>query len=402
MPVQLHYFNPGHETAILHGSENYTPPKNVQQMIQDLSCLPVWYAKPGDYVFADKILAPRFFNLQPIEFRPLASFISHDDLTGKGVQVLAMQTALWGITPQALRLFNNLKNKYQLNLSVPTWKEDYFRLTGRQTASECLEKIREELPGMDIPVAPKFCTKMREIEKYLILQRAPFVLKTPYSSSGRGLLWLPERKLSFKDRTWIEGAFSKQGMVSIEPALDKQQDFALEFYSDGEGNVRYEGISIFGSTDRGAYSGNILGSQKSLSAFLINKLGEETVEQIIEAVRKAIASVYGSLYTGYLGVDMLTYKKNNHETGIHPCIEVNMRYTMGMVAKQISERFLTPDARGDFRITYENKPGAALEGHRFMKNAYPLEFVNGKIKEGYLSLCPVNRETRYRAYILVL
>ena len=51
---------------------------------------------------------------------------------------------------------------------------------------------------MDVPVSPKFCKKVREVEKYLILQNAPFVLKTPYSSSGRGLLWLPERKLTAK------------------------------------------------------------------------------------------------------------------------------------------------------------------------------------------------------------
>ena len=72
-----------------------------------------------------------------------------------------------------------------------------------------------------------FCKKVREVEKYLILQNAPFILKTPYSSSGRGLLWLPERKLTTKDRTWIEGALNKQGCVSIECALDKYQDFAM-------------------------------------------------------------------------------------------------------------------------------------------------------------------------------
>jgi hypothetical protein len=52
-------------------------------------------------------------------------------------------------------------------------------------------------------------------------------------------------------------------------------------------------------------------------------------------------------------------------------------------------------------ITYENKTGEAYKHHCFMKKAYPLEIVNGKIKEGYLSLCPVTKETQYRAYILV-
>ena len=109
-----------------------------------------------------------------------------------------------------------------------------------------------------------------------------------------------------------------------------------------------------------------------------------------------------SIYTGYLGVDMLVYrKKANGEFAIHPCIEVNMRYTMGMVALRISQKYLAPNARGDMRITYTSKPGEAYEQHCFMKKAYPLEMKDGKIKEGYISLCPVTKETKYRAYILV-
>ena len=55
MKSKIHFFNPGHETAILQGSENYTPPANVQRMIKELSYLPVWYADPADFVFLQLI-----------------------------------------------------------------------------------------------------------------------------------------------------------------------------------------------------------------------------------------------------------------------------------------------------------------------------------------------------------
>ena len=29
---KLHYFNPGHETAVLSGTVNYTPTTNIQKM----------------------------------------------------------------------------------------------------------------------------------------------------------------------------------------------------------------------------------------------------------------------------------------------------------------------------------------------------------------------------------
>ena len=78
-----------------------------------------------------------------------------------------------------------------------------------------------------------------------------------------------------------------------------------------------------------------------------------------------------------------------------------MRYTMGMVALRISEKFLSPLAHGEMHICYESKDGEAYEHHHFMERNYPLKIENGKIKEGYLSLCPVTKGTRYRAYILV-
>lgn len=401
MTPKIHYFNPGHETAVLLGSENYTPPATVQRMIRDLSYLPVWYADAGDYVFTEEILSPRFLTLQPKELRPFATPVTRKELCSKGEAMPDTLAAPWGLSPQSHNLFEGLKKQCRLPLSIPEWKEAYFALTGRQTAAKCLDKIRELLPDQQVPVSAKFCKEVQEVEKYLILQNAPFVLKTPYSSSGRGLLWLPERNLSAKDCNWIAGALRKQGSISIECALNKYQDFAMEFYSDGEGNVRYEGLSVFGAERKGAYSGSVLGSQEYLSSFFVDHFGEATFLHIREAVQKAVQSIYGHVYTGYLGVDMLVYRKADNSFGIHPCIEINMRYTMGLVALRLSEKYLAPKARGDMNITYVSKAGVAYEKHCFMKKAFPLKIRGGKIKEGYLSLCPITKETRYSAYMLV-
>lgn len=402
MTPKLHCFNPGHETAVLVGSKYYVPPANVQRMGRELALLPAWYGNPADFVLTEEITSPRFLSLLPKEFRPFATLVSPKELREKGESIPELEAAPWGLSPQSIHLFEKLKTQNQLNLSIPTWKEEYFHLTGRQTAARCLEKIQALLPELQIPVIPKFCRKIQEVEKYLILQNAPFVLKTPYSSSGRGLLWLSERKLGSKDRAWIEGALKKQGSVSIECALNKYQDFAMEFYSDGQGHVRYEGLSVFGAERKGAYSGNVLGTQEYLNSFFIEQFGEEVFQKIQEIVRETIQSVYGTTYTGFLGVDMLVYRKADNSLAIHPCIEINMRYTMGMVALRLSQKYLSPLSRGDFHIAYESKGGEAYERHSFMKKAYPLTLQDGKIKEGYLSLCPVTKETQYRAYLLVM
>ena len=51
----------------------------------------------------------------------------------------------------------------------------------------------------------------------------------------------------------------------------------MEFYSDGQGTVRYEGLSVFNTEERGSYTGNILEEQSTmLSRIIIAK--EPTLE----------------------------------------------------------------------------------------------------------------------------
>lgn len=402
MVSKVHYFNPGHETAVLLGLENYTPPANVNRMIRELAYLPAWYADKNDLVYMKDNAFPQFLSSLPKELKPFPKAISQKELRLKKTVLPEMEAAPWGLSPHSLHMFQELKRNYQMNMFVPEWKKEYFNLTGRQTAAECLDLIRLKLPDLPLPVTPKFCRRIREVEKYQILQNAPFVVKTPYSSSGRGLLWLPERRLTAKERIWIDGAFKKQGTVSIECGLNKIQDFAMEFYSDGDGNITFEGISVFGTEQQGSYSGNILGNQVYLRNLITKWVKEEVYYQIKNTVTEVLQSVYGSVYKGYLGVDMFVYKTKRDAYEIHPCVEINMRYTMGMVAIRLSEKYLATTTVGDFHVTYEKTPGEAYERHRFMEKTYPLVIENGKIKEGYLALCPVAEDTKYRAYILVM
>ena len=400
---RIHYFNPGHETAVLLGTQNYTAPTNVRKMQKDLALLPVWYAEEDDLSIWKIVRQPLRFS--PICPRPTPGSYTcnKSDADEKPLPTSLLWThAPWGLSPHSLHLFEQLRDKAKVRLSVPTWKEDYFRLTGRQTAAECLEKIQALLPDLPIPVAPRFCTKIREVERYMILCNAPFVLKTPYSSSGRGLLWVEKRKPDTKTKNWIEGAFNKQGMISIESGLDKVQDFAMEFYSDGQGTVRYEGLSVFNTEERGSYTGNILEEQSTMLSRITRFTGEETYSRIQEAVRTVLQEVYGSTYAGCIGVDMLVYRQKDGSFAIHPCIEINMRYTMGMVALRLFQHYVVPRAVGDYRVSYEKEAGEALEKHRLMSETYPLRLANGRIQEGYLSLCPVTKDTHYRAYLLLM
>ncbi|WP_280746473.1 MULTISPECIES: hypothetical protein [unclassified Parabacteroides] len=402
MLPKLHYYNPGHETDILQGSAHYTPSGNVQKMRQELALLPAWYADEGDYIFVEENTSPRFFSQYPEEVRPKVTILSREDIKKKAASLPRMEAAPWGITPQSIPLFEDLRDTYGLNIEVPAWKEEFTRLTSRQTAALCFQQIKERLPNISFPPPPLFFKELEEIEAWLNTHEGAFVIKTPFSSSGRGLLWLDNNCLKEKDKKWISGALKKQGSVGIEYALPKDQDMALEYYSDGEGNLRYEGISVFGTSKVGAYKGNNINEQAEYEEINHREIGTETYRQIQEAVTHVIQENYARHYKGYLGVDMLMYRTGKDSHALHPCLEINMRYTMGLAAIRLVEKYIHPDASGTFNIHYEVTPYRMNEWHKLMKQAYPCKLKEGKLRSGYYSLTPVTGKTHYTAYLVIM
>ena len=98
---------------------------------------------------------------------------------------------------------------------------------------------------------------------------------------------------------------------------------------------------------------------------------------------------------------MLIYKQADGTHAIHPCVEINMRYTMGIVAHLLYQNWILPGRHGIFRVVYDGPEGKSLVNHRHMLDTYPPRFESGRFECGYISLCPVKSDTCYRAYCLI-
>lgn len=397
----LHYFNPGHETAVLNGSPYYMHPSNVKSMQEDLGFLPFCYALPEDYIFTEKKICPGFIQKMTDVLGPLAFPSTRDEMIRKGGDYPLLKACPWGLSPQSLQQFRYLTDHSSLRLEMPLWDDAIARLVSRETAAVCLRSLLRMLPEPDRMICPCFRYSIEEIEALVENSRQPVLLKAPYSSSGRGLLWVYPGELKATDRQWISGVLKKQGVVSLEPVLQKIQDFAMEFYSDGKGNVRFEGYSLFFTAGKGAYSGNYLAAQDAVRRKLSAYTGADLLDEIRDALEYLLGQVYGLLYEGYLGVDMMIYRNAAGVPSLHPCVEINVRHTMGLVALSIRERMLLTSSEGLFTVSYHAGEGEALSFHRKMEALHPLVFSGGKIRSGYLSFCPVSDATRYTATILV-
>ena len=397
----LHYFNPGHETAVLNGSPYYMLPSNVRQMQEDLGLLPFCYALKDDYILTEKEVCSDFYGKLTDIIGSVARPLVREEVIRQEAELPFLKACPWGLSPQSLQQFRYLAGQSSLNMEIPVWDDAISRLVGRETAAICLRSLLRLFPVMDTGICPRFRCSLEEVETFVEKSRFPVLVKAPYSSSGRGLLWIYSGRLKEADRQWITGVLKKQGMVSLEPVLQKIQDFAMEFYSDGKGHVRFEGYSLFSTAGKGAYSGNLLAGQYVIKQLLSASVGEELLDEVGDSLENLLGEVYGALYEGYLGVDMMVYKNADGMLLLHPCVEINMRHTMGLVAFFIMEKMLYPSSEGLFAVRYHGGHNEALSFHRSMEAMYPLVCSGGKIRSGYLSLCPVSESTRYMATILV-
>ena len=393
---------------ILCGKSHYTPPYTVQKMAVDLELLPIWYGGSGSFTLVRNIKSTAFITSLPKEYKQLLSSPMILNLMmkelykrkkmGEKPNLPPLIATCWGVSPRCIATFNELKQA-GMDIEIPEWKEEYATMTHRQTSALCLATLQSYIPIIPFVEIPKFFSDLESLTQYVAENRAPFMIKTPFSSSGRGLYRLDYNTLDTRAVSWIKGALKKQTMVSIEPVLDKLLDFAMAFYSDGKGVVTYVGLSIFETQSQGQFVECLLGTQEYLLQRLSEYISFEDYMFLAEQIRLVVQEKVGSAYTGYLGVDMLIYKTEDGNYGIHPFVEMNLRYTMGIVAMKLSKHFLHPESNGVMRIVYYIYD--ALQEHQKLVEASPLVLEDTKIRSGYLSLCPVYTDTHYVAMIHV-
>ncbi len=156
----------------------------------------------------------------------------------------------------------------------------------------------------------------------------------------------------------------------VEPCYDKVKDFAMEFEAKADGTVAYCGLSLF-HTANGAYTGNILATEKTKRGMIGRHIAVETIDQVKDSICRQLPTILEGHYQGPLGIDMMICSQPSSlspqhstlntqhstlnpqpSTFIHPCVEINLRRTMGHVAIALTPT--NDDVVGVMRIEYSD------------------------------------------------
>lgn len=326
----LHIFNPEHDIALAANLSNFTAPHAGRQLRHDLGYLPAIWATDG-YVLVENVEdAKRDF--ARLMHRPFDRFVGKHQLAK--LDITRVEPWGWDL---ALRSF---LIRYGVE-AVPSEEEiGVIRdLSHRKHAVDLLRALE-----MEGTIGQSWLADTIVEVKQALRDCEQLVVKAPWSSSGRGVRFIDNTLNDYQQR-WIKNVVAAQGSVVIETYCHKIKDFGMEFESDGRGQVRYLGLSLF-HTENGAYMGNILASEDEKMEIISHYISTDLLVHIQQKICDHLGELYRGRYAGPFGVDMMVVRGGdngqcsmvNGQYLLNPCVEINLRRTMGHVALALAEQ----------------------------------------------------------------
>ena len=384
-------FNPEHDLALANGDAHYLAPRNIREMAHDLAPL-------MDYLAWD---TPWGWD---------AAVVSHLHKSGIPRQELPTDTMLAALRTRSERITAHHLLQQMLPLSVHLTGESYV------------------------------CRSLDDIKTYAT-QHSHLLLKAPLSGSGKGLRHLnlndnyPSSRRSTsaltstfkKIESWADALIRRHGYLTAEPYYDKVQDFAMEFIV-ADGQCHFIGYSLFTTDDHGRYDSNLLLSDADIEA----RLSEYIPHSVLHDVRHFVEGHCGlivptewdtSRFPITFGIDMMIvndrgqqstvdgqhpirpdgnsqFTIQNSQFKLHPCVEINLRMNMGIIAHEVRRHLMAPEATGIYRLTLFADHAALAAFDEEQRALYPALYRNGLLVRGYHPLTSTEGNARHLAYII--
>lgn len=287
--MTLRLFNPSHDECLASGSPHYTPSQTARQM--------------------DEVLLPGWLRLCDITDEWLRQQGGWDNIE---------QVVPWGWDA---RLVHQLRRRGCPDRLLPSKEQlaTIRRLSSRQTAVRILPKLTDKFQSWWVEGVYEDVDLSLNLG--VDLNPDTLLYKSPWSCSGRGVFPYNEAR--------IRKVLREQGGIEVEPLYDRVADFAMEFRCEAA-RVAFVGYSAM--MNDGYHGGNLVLPDAQILALLTQYVPEEEVHEARTLLIDALAREIAPHYSGPLGVDQMVVRSPEGGYLLHPCVEINLRYTMGHVA----------------------------------------------------------------------
>lgn len=389
----LYIFNPDTDLALANNDPNFMPPKSARKLADDLSLLPIWYASEGSEILISSWDEKLYFGELKKWFDLPVSLIQLSEV----INVSRCELKPWGWNKALVNRFTKINNPH-IEMYGCDDVEAIRMLSSREWMSKLLSQIQPH---------PQLCGESFVLKSSADLENintklSRFLLKAPYSGSGRGLKWC-RSGLDGAAIKWFNRTVRQQGLAIAEPIYNRVLDFAMEFEILDKNTISFIGFSSFRTDNNGVYQGNKFVHDTDFLHFLDGTYFEEGfIESVKMQLQSLLLKTYGATYQGVLGVDMMVCKSDNELVYLlHPCVEVNLRMNMGVLAHDFYHRYVNEKSSGEFGVDFYRYEGEVLSKHIDYQKKYPLVVQEGKIISGYLSLSAITSQTLCHAWVIV-
>lgn len=329
----LHYFYPENDGALAADNPGYTGSRAAIALRKSGQPLALWTGNPGDRFVSDGVSDAWVQAVRRLFRRDV------DVFGGSPADLIPRP---WGWSRPLRRAFLDL-GFLKEDLPSDTDLERMRMISHRRSAAVLAARLHERFGESFLTPGIEARDTEAVMKSVAIFGRA--MVKQPWSSSGRGVMDTGSTSTEDIIRR-AAGTIRKQGSVMVEPYLDGSTDVGLLFENrcDGDRPV-FVGFSLFDHDTRYTYTGSIVGNDDVLRRHLAEK-GINVSEEIIDSVAEALGEIITDSYTGPLGVDMLFTPD-----GMGAVAEINLRDTMGHVARRLAENILAPGLSGLYTVT---------------------------------------------------
>ena len=396
-------FNPEHDMALSNGDRHFIAPQNIRDMARDLASLMDYVESEGPLVWGwDHAIKTRLLRM------------------GVAEEELPTDAAL-----TALRACSE-----------------------RQSAHHLLRTFHADHPEGPYIGESILAHSLDDIAAYAT-RHGHIILKDPLSSSGKGLRHVkthpnppceggkssPAESTSISTpspsqggmgriSSWANALIRRHGYLTAEPCYNKVQDFAMEFIVTDD-TCRFIGYSLFNTNAHGRYEANLLMEDEAIELLLAQHVPlaalHEVREWIIAHAHHIVPAVWDTTrHPLYFGIDMMVVKDGrqctidnpkltiqdseiriqNSEFKLHPCVEINLRLNMGIIAHEVRRQLVAPGSVGTFHVVAFPTGEAAQQFHREHTEHLPATYEEGRLVSGYHPLTPIYPHTRHHAYIV--
>ena len=419
---QILLFNPEHDLALANGDRHFIAPRNIREMAHDLADIMEAILPSSD---SESSFISPLASAHPVPWGWDPAVVEQFKRMGITAQELPTDDALAALSRRSERItahqiLCNFRKAHTDNAFVG---ESLVARTFDEIA-DFAERHQHILLKAPLSGSGK---GLRHVNKEG-LPLSPSGGGTPESSeqSGGGMLSLSSSLK--KVESWANALIRRHGYLTAEPYYNKVQDFAMEFIADATG-CHFIGYSYFITDGHGRYIASRLMSDAKAEDLLCTYVPRKALHKIRQWMILHHTDIIPSEWDTTrhplpFGIDMMIVRESKQSTvnsqqstvnhpdsnsefriqnskfTIHPCVEINLRMNMGIIAHEIYRHLLTPDAEGMFRIARFPDNASLRAFHDEQTSLHPTTYRDNRLASGYKAITPINTETTHLAYIL--